>query len=42
MQPILFKNRIDAANELVKTLKWLKEDEEVKLEDRVKKTNQRQ
>jgi putative phosphoribosyl transferase len=37
MQPILFKDRIDAANELVKRLKWLKEDEEVKLEGKVQK-----
>jgi predicted phosphoribosyltransferase len=37
MQPILFKDRIDTANELVKRLKWLKEDEEVKLEDKVQK-----
>jgi hypothetical protein len=42
MQSVIFKDRIDAANELVKRLKWLKEDEEVQLEDKVQKTNQRQ
>jgi hypothetical protein len=37
MQSVILKDRIDAANELVKRLKWLKEDEEVQLEDKVKK-----
>jgi putative phosphoribosyl transferase len=37
MQSVIFKDRIDAANELVKRLRWLKEDEEVQLEDKVQK-----
>jgi putative phosphoribosyl transferase len=37
MQSVIFKDRIDAANELVKKLKWLRGDEEVQLEDKVQK-----
>ena len=35
MQSVIFKDRIDAANELVKSLKRLRGDEEVQLEDKV-------
>lgn len=37
MQSVIFKDRIDAANELVKSLKRLRGDEEVQLEDKVQK-----